>query len=114
MNWLSFVCADLHKSVGALFSVGGISEDKAVQAAVKKFLVARAEENLRYVDSKLEGKDYLMGKAFTAADAYAFVVLGWTKWLEIPLTSYKNIQEYMDRVASRPAVAKVLKEEGLV
>ena len=55
-----------------------------------------------------------MGKQFTVADSYAFVVSGWTKWLEIPLTPYKNIEAYMARVASRPAVAKVLKAEGLV
>jgi glutathione S-transferase len=32
---------------------------------------------------------------------------------DIPITPYKNIQAYMARVAARPAVAKVLKEEGL-
>lgn len=113
LNWLSFVAADLHKGIGALFSVPGISQDKAVQGAARKYMLDRANEYIKYVDEKLAGKDYLMGKTFTPADAYAFVVLGWTKWLEIPLTPYKNVQAYMERMASRPAVAKVLKAEGL-
>jgi glutathione S-transferase len=113
LNWLSFVCSDLHKSIGAMFAIPGISEDKAVQTTVRKFMLGRAEETLRYVDNNLLGKDYLMGKSFTPADAYAFVVMGWSKWLEIPLTPYKNIGTYMARVSGRPAVAKVLKEEGL-
>lgn len=113
LNWLSFVGTDLHKSIGALFSVRAISSDAAVQETVRKFMVGRANECLGYMDSKLAGNDYLMGKQFTIADAYAFVVTGWTRWLEIPLAPYKNIQAYMARVAARPAVAKVLKDEGL-
>ncbi len=113
LNWLSFVAADLHKSVGALFSLPYISQDNAIREKVKTFMLGKANETIAYMDAKLAGNDYLMGKTFTAADAYAFVVLGWTKWLEIPLTPYKNIQSYLARVAARPAVAKVLKEEGL-
>ncbi len=114
MNWLSFVNSDLHKGIGGLFSVPYISEDKSVQEAARKYMVNEANKYIAYVDSKLSGKDYLMGKTFTPADAYAFVVLGWTQWLDIPLAPYKNVQAYLARVASRPSVAKVLKEEGLV
>jgi glutathione S-transferase len=113
MNWLSFVAADLHKGIGGLFAVAGFTDPK-IQEVVRKSLLERATGYLSYLDAKLAGKDYLMGKNFIAADGYAFVVLGWTKWLEVPLTSYKNIEAYMDRIAARPAVAKVLKVEGLI
>jgi glutathione S-transferase len=113
LNLLSFVAADLHKGIGALFGVNYMTQDKNIQSVVRKFYVDRAGELLSYMESKLSGKDYLMGKEFCVADAYAYVVTGWTKWLEIPLTPYKNIQNYMARITSRPAVAKVLKEEGL-
>lgn len=111
LNWLSFVGTDLHKSLGALFSLKGVSPDSAVQETVKKFMVGRANEYLTYMDEKLAGKDYLMGKNFSPADAYAYVVTGWAQWFEIPLS--KNLEDYRARVASRPAVARVLKEEGL-
>lgn len=113
MNWLSFVAADLHKGIGALFALPAISGDKAIQSTVRKFYVDGANKYLKYLDDKLAGKDYLMGSTFTVADAYAFVVTGWTKWLDIPLTPYKNVEAYLARVAARPAVAKVLKAEGL-
>ena len=114
MNWLSFVAADLHKTIGALFSVPYYSEDKAIQEKMKKFHMNKSNEVLTYLNNKLANSDYLMGKDFCVADSYAFVVLGWTKWLEIPLTPYKNIEGYLARVASRPAVTKVLKAEGLI
>jgi glutathione S-transferase len=113
MNWLSFVAADLHKGIGALFSVSSISSDPKIQEVIRKSMLERANGYLSYLNQKLEGKDYLMGKNFIAADGYAFVVLGWTKWLEIPLTPYQNIQSYLARIAARPAVAKVLQVEGL-
>lgn len=114
MNYLSFVATDLHKGIGALFGLRAYADDANVQAAVRKNMLNTATGYLEYLDSKLAGKDYLMGSNFTPADAYAFVVTGWTKWLEIPLAPYKNIEGYLARVASRPAVAKVLKEEGLL
>jgi glutathione S-transferase len=114
MNWLSFVAADLHKGVGGLFSVPYISQDKNVQGAAREFMLGKANEYLKYLDTNLAGKDYVTGSQFTVADSYAFVVCGWTKWLEIPLTPYKNVEAYMARVAARPAVHKVLQSEGLL
>jgi glutathione S-transferase len=114
MNWLSFVAADLHKGVGGLFGVPYISQDTKIQGVVRESMLVRANQYLKYLDTGLAGKDYVMGSNFTVADSYAFVVSGWTKWLEIPLTPYKNVEAYLARVASRPAVAKVLKAEGLI
>ena len=91
-----------------------VKGDSKIQEIVRKNMLTKANEYLKYMDTKLTGKDYLMGSTFTAADSYAFVVTGWTKWLEIPLTPYKNIEGYLARIASRPAVAKVLKAEGLL
>lgn len=113
-NWLSYVCSDLHKTMGAFFALSAMSSDKAVQGALRTFMLARANDQLSYLNSKLEGNDYLMGKNFTPADAYAFVVTGWTKWLEIPTAAYPNVERFLAQVAARPAVAHVLKVEGLL
>jgi glutathione S-transferase len=114
MNWLSFVATDLHKSVGALFAVSSYSPDPAKQTEFRTWALAGANKNLTYLDQNLAGKDYLMGKQFTVADGYAFVVAGWSKWLNIPLDPYSNLRSYLGRVLERPAVQKVLKLEGLI
>jgi glutathione S-transferase len=113
MNWLSFVAADLHKSVGGLFQLAAYEDDKTVQAAVRKNILPRANETLKYLDNRLTGRNYIMGNQFTAPDAYAFVVASWTKYLDVSLSPYPNIQAYMSRIADRPAVAKVIQVEGL-
>lgn len=113
LNWLSFVAADLHKAVGGLFAVPYISTDKNIQATVRTAKLIDANHALKVLDDHLAKNDFILGKNFSPADAYAFVVCGWTKWLEIPLTPYTHIQNFMKRVSDRPAVYKALKEEGL-
>lgn len=113
MTWLSFVAADLHKSIGALFGVQYYSTDAAKREEYRSYLLKSADQTLTYLNGKLAGKDYLMGSQYTVADAYAFIVLGWTKWLNISLDAYPNVRTYLGRVLERPATQKVFKLEGL-
>jgi glutathione S-transferase len=77
-----------------------------------------AKENignrLQWLDQQLAGKDYLMGKTFTVADAYLFVVVGWSKHVGIDTSKYPNLSAYLARVGARPKVQEALKAEGLV
>jgi glutathione S-transferase len=55
-----------------------------------------------------------MGKTFTVADAYLFVVVGWSKHVGIDTSKYPNLSAYLARVGARPKVQEALKAEGLV
>jgi glutathione S-transferase len=112
LNWLSFVAADMHKAVGGIFGVAAY--DKEVQPAVRKHMLVRANEVLAYLNTRLQGRSYIMGEQFSVVDSYAFIVASWTKYIDVSLAPYANIEAYMGRVASRPAVARVLKAEGLL
>jgi glutathione S-transferase len=114
MNWMSFVAADLHKSFGPLFGLSSISKNETTQTEVRNWAVKNINQYLEFLNESLAGKDYLTGQNFTVADAYCFVVLGWTKGLKIPTGSYHNVEGYLKRVYERPAVQRVLKAEGLL
>lgn len=113
MNWLSFVAADLHKSFSPLFGIESISADKKTQENVRSWATKNVQGYLAFLEMRLAGKDYLMGKVFTVADAYCFVVVNWTQWLDISLDEYKKLKAYLARILARPAVQKVYQEEGL-
>lgn len=113
MHWLSVVSSDLHKSFSPLFALGRISPDAKVHDAVRAWSAENVNECLAYLDARLEGREYVMGKTFTVIDAYAFVVVNWTQWVGIPLAPYKNLTAYQARVRARPAVERVWKTEGL-
>lgn len=105
-QWLAFVATELHKVFGAFFKPNTPEATKEIN---RELLAKR----LAFVDGKLDGRAYLMGDAFTAADAYLWTILGWAKHVGIDLSSFANIQRYIGTVADRPAVQKALRAEGL-
>jgi len=106
-EWLNFITSELHKSFSPLFRPNTPEDYKPI---VKENIANR----LQWLDQQLAGKDYLMGKTFTVADAYLFVVVGWSKHVGIDTSKYPNLSAYLARVGARPKVHEALKAEGLV
>jgi len=107
LEWLNFITTELHKGFSPLFTPGTHEDTKT--AARQKL-----SERLAWVDSQLAGKTWLMGDAFTAADAYLFTVAGWGRYVGVDIAPLANLGAYMARVAARPAVQAALKAEGLL
>ncbi len=107
MEWLNFVTSELHKGFSPLFQPVMPEEAKAIYRQ-------RLSDRLKWVDSQLEGKDYLTGSQFTVADGYLFVVAGWGKHVGVDISGLKHLGAFMARVAARPAVQEALKAEGLL
>jgi glutathione S-transferase len=80
----------------------------------KKIAKETLSTRFDWLDQQLAGKDYLMGKQFTVADAYAFVLLNWTKFHAIDLARWPNIAAFHKRVGARPKVQEALQAEGLL
>ena len=106
-EWLNFITSELHKTYSPLFNPAGPEEYKAM--AKTKLL-----DRYRWVDQQLEGCSYLMGDAFSVADAYLFTVTNWAKHVGLDLSGFKNVGSYMQRMAARPAVQQAMKAEGLL
>jgi len=106
-SWLNFVTSELHKSFSPLFNPSMPEEAKAI-------FRERLATRFAYVDKHLAQNDYLMGKSFSVADAYLFVVTNWTTPLKIDLSGYPNLLAYRKRVGARPAVQAAMKAEGLI
>ena len=107
MEWQNYITSELHKSYTPLFS-------SDLDAAAKTTLSALLRKKYEWVDSRLEGVVHLTGEAFTAADAYLFVVTGWAKFVGLELSDLPNLQRFLKSVAARPAVREAMKAEGLL
>jgi glutathione S-transferase len=107
LEWLNFVTTELHKSFSPLFQ-------PAIPDDVKSFFKDRIMGKFKYVDSKLAGQDYLMGKQFTVADGYLFVMLKWAERTGLDVSALTNLTAFKDRVAARPKVQEALTREGLL
>jgi glutathione S-transferase len=104
-EWLTYTNGELHKNIGPLFNPA-LSDD------AKGVFKDRAMGKFRYVDGQLAGKDYLMGKQFSVADGYLFVMLTWADRMKFDLSGLSNLKAYQARVAARPGVQAALKMEA--
>jgi glutathione S-transferase len=53
-----------------------------------------------------------MGKQFTVADGYMFVMLTWAERMKFDLSGLSNLKAYQARIAARPGVQAALKMEA--
>jgi glutathione S-transferase len=107
MEWLNFISTELHKSFSPLFN-------PAMPEDGKKVYRDRLITRYQYLDQQLAGKSYVMGDAFSVADAYLFVVTSWTKHVGVDVTAFGNVMAFMERMGKRPSVQAALKAEGLL
>ncbi|MBI2318353.1 MAG: glutathione S-transferase family protein, partial [Betaproteobacteria bacterium] len=107
MEAVNFTATEIHKQIGPLFK-------PKLAAEVKEFQLGMIAWRFNALEKALEGRQYVMGEAFSVADAYLFAVLNWTNFHKIDLAKWPNIKAYMARGAARPKVQETMKAEGLI
>jgi len=106
IEWLAFVNSEIHKNFSPLFSPAA-SED------TKQFMRGILFTRLNWLDNALGSKHFLNGDTFTVADAYLFVVLGWSGHVGFDLEKWPNLKRFHHDLKRRPAVMSAFKAEGL-
>lgn len=104
---LTYTASELHKSFSPLFNDKSTNAQKAAAVEVlhKKF---------DYLESLFaDGRKFIVGNAFTVADAYLFVVVNWSNFKDINLGAWPNLCDYISRIGSRPTVVAAMHAEGL-
>jgi glutathione S-transferase len=107
LEWLNFITTELHKNFSPLFQ-------PAIPDEVKNFFKDRLMGKFKYIEGHLAGRDYLLGKQFSVADGYLFVMLAWADRLKLDLSGLPNLMAHKARVAARPKVQEALTKEGLL
>jgi glutathione S-transferase len=104
-EWLNFITSELHKQYSPLFNPAVPEEYKAMQRK-------KIAERLAWVDGELTGKNYLLGDAFSVADAYLYTVANWSQYVGVDIGGLANLSAFMQRMAARPAVQAAHRTEG--
>lgn len=104
-QWLCFIGTELHKGLFVPLL------DKKAPAEVKTYVLGRYLSRLDYLESHLQGREYLLDH-FSVADAYLVTVINWTMATPpIELSKWPAIKAYFERLRTRPSVAKAIAEE---
>lgn len=106
MEWLNFLSTEIHKQFSPLFNPKITPEWKDDQ-------LQRLSGRFELLARHLAERPYLLGQAFSIADAYLFTLLRWTTLFDIDLSKWPALQDYRARIEARPAVQAALRAEGI-
>lgn len=105
-EWLSFIGTELHKNVFfQVFAPDVPAESKAF--ALGTVLPKRFD----YLSLTIGERAFLVGDAFTVADAYLVTVLNWVYATPVKLERWPVLVAYHQRMAARPQVRRAYNEE---
>jgi glutathione S-transferase len=105
-QWLNYVATELHKQIFyTIFTPQWPAEAKMY---VREQVVPAKYE---FLSKHLDGREFLLDGGFTVADAYLVTTLNWCQAAGIELGRWPVMQGYLDRVRTRPAVGRAMKEE---
>ncbi len=107
MEWLNFISTEVHKTLGALFNPNISDDHRQNQIAV---LGRRSD----FLNGALKDKQYLTGDTFSIADAYLFTVLNWRHMLNVDISKWQVITDYLTGIGEKPSVQEAMKAEGLL
>ena len=107
---LAFVVGTIHgQGFARIFATTTFTRNEADHPAVQAFGRELVEKCFRILDAQIAGKDYVAGQ-FSIADPVLFYVEFWADKLKIALPSH--LFAHYKRMLARPAVQRVLREEG--
>jgi glutathione S-transferase len=99
-EWLNFVGSELHKA----FSPWLFHPEYGEQA--QRVAREKISERLLHVDRRVAHSPFLMGDRFSAADAYCFTVIQWSRRFRVELTP--DLEAYLHRIQKRAAVREAM------
>jgi glutathione S-transferase len=105
-EWLNYLTSEIHKGFSPLFNPSFPEDSKPYfrEALLKRFA---------WVDSQLEGRDYLLGE-FSVADAYLFVLSNWGQYVGVDISPFAQLAAFRARMMARASVQEAMKAEGLL
>jgi glutathione S-transferase len=108
---IDYCVATIHmQGFSRLFRASNFAPSEADAAAVNARGVEIVTKGFTVMAGLLEGRDYVLG-AFSIADVALFYVESWAAKFDLKLPA--NCAAHLARMKARPAVAAVLKQEGL-
>ncbi len=109
LQWLMFQMAGIGPMMGQAMYFQRIA---APNGQVEPFSIERYVDEsrrlLEVLDTRLDGRSYLIGDMYTIADMATYPWARSYSWAKLSIEGLDNLQTWFDRIDERPAVQKAL------
>ena len=109
---IGFFASSVHPAFAHVARPERYTEDKSAFPGLQAMGKKTFHDYLKQIDAMYAGREWLSDK-YSVLDPYALVFYAWGKKRELPVAELKNYTALKDRMAKRPAVQRVLADEGV-
>ena len=97
VEWLTFLATELHAGMAPLFN-------RALPAQVRATCKTRLLRRFDYLETVLQGSQFLLGEVMSLADIYLYVLCGWCNNFAIDLAGWPALDGHYRAIHARPSV----------
>ena len=112
LSAIGFFAASVHPAHAHIGRPERYSEDKSALPGIQAMGKKTFHDYLKQVDGMYAGREWLAGE-YSVLDPYAFVFYTWGLRRELPMAELKSYTAAKERMLKRPAVQRVLADEGI-
>lgn len=109
---LAWFASSVHISFAQIWRGERFSGDEALWPAIKDGGIKALEKQFAEIEQR-SGESWLVEGQFTAADSYALTFFRWGRRIGMDMSGYPSWTGLAQRVLQRPAVQRVIEQEGL-
>lgn len=103
-QWLGFINSELHKGI-----YNSLLDSKAPEAA-KEYARSKIPSRFAFLQDHFTTHEFALER-FSIVDAYLTTVLNWSAFSGVDLKQWPAVNDYFQRMAKRPNVARAMSEE---
>lgn len=112
LSIVGFFAASVHPAHAHIGRPERYTDDKSAHPGIQAMGKKTFHDYLKQIDRMYAGREWLSDK-YSVLDAYAFVFYVWGVKRELPVSELKNYTALKDRMLKRPAVQRVVADEGV-
>jgi glutathione S-transferase len=112
LSAIGFFASSVHPSHAHISRPERYTDDKSAHPAIQAMGKKTFHDYLKQIDGMYAGREWLSDK-YSVLDPYALVFYAWGLKRELPVSELKSYTALKDRMLKRPAVQRVLADEGV-
>jgi len=112
LSLIGFFATSVHPAHGHIGRPERYTEDKAAFPGIQAMGKKSFHGYLKQIDALYAGREWLSDQ-YSVLDPYALVFYAWGVRRELPVAELKHYTAFKDRMVKRPAVQRVLADEGV-